>query len=75
MGQGARPVLPANMNAQAIRRAATQRKSSDAELHQAVAQAYGALTIAEIMEAAGCTRPTVYAILRRAGVTLKGAQK
>jgi AcrR family transcriptional regulator len=59
----------------AIEQAATQRTQSDVDLHQAVAEAYGTLTIAEIMEAAGVTRPTVYAILRRAGVTLKGAQK
>jgi AcrR family transcriptional regulator len=45
----------------AIEQAATQRTQSDVDLHQAVAEAYGTLTIAEIMEAAGVTRPTVYA--------------
>jgi AcrR family transcriptional regulator len=59
----------------AIRQAATQRAEADADLHQAVAEAYGTLTIREIMDAAGVSRPTVYAILRRAGVTLKGAVK
>jgi AcrR family transcriptional regulator len=58
-----------------IRRAATQRTDGDVALHQAVAEAYGTLTIREIMDAAGVSRPTVYAILRRAGVTLKGAVK
>jgi AcrR family transcriptional regulator len=58
------------VNAQTIRRAAAQRTTADVDLHQAVAEAYGTLTIAEIMEAAGVSRPTVYAYLRRAGVKL-----
>jgi AcrR family transcriptional regulator len=59
----------------AIKQAATKRSSADTELTQAVADAYGVLPIGEIAEAAGVTRPTVYRLLRDAGVTLKGANK
>jgi AcrR family transcriptional regulator len=59
----------------AIRQAATHRQNADTELTQAVAQAYGTLTVGQIAEAAGVSRPTVYALLREAGVELKGAKK
>jgi AcrR family transcriptional regulator len=59
----------------AIRQAATRRDTADTELMQAVAEAYGAMPVGEIAEAAGVTRPTVYRLLRDAGVTLKGAKK
>jgi AcrR family transcriptional regulator len=59
----------------AIRQAATKRSSADTELVQAVADAYGILPIGEIAQAAGVTRPTVYRLLRDAGVQLKGANK
>jgi AcrR family transcriptional regulator len=58
----------------AIRQAATKRSSADTELVQAVADAYGVLAIGEIAQAAGVTRPTVYRLLRDAGVQLKGAK-
>jgi AcrR family transcriptional regulator len=73
--QAIRRAATPGVSAQRIRHAASDRATADIALHQAVAQAYGTLTIAEIMEAAGVTRPTVYAILRRAGVTLKGQTK
>jgi AcrR family transcriptional regulator len=59
----------------AIRQAATRRDTADTELMQAVAEAYGTLAVGEIAAAAGVTRPTVYRLLRDAGVTLKGATK
>jgi AcrR family transcriptional regulator len=59
----------------AIRQAATKRSSADTELVQAVADAYGVLPIGEIAAAAGVTRPTVYRLLRDAGVQLKGANR
>jgi DNA-binding MurR/RpiR family transcriptional regulator len=58
-----------------IRQAATRVDDSQTELTQAVADAYGILPIGEIAEAAGVTRPTVYRLLRDAGVQLKGANK
>jgi AcrR family transcriptional regulator len=59
----------------AIRYAATRRDTADTELMRAVAEAYGAMPVGEIAAAAGVTRPTVYRLLRDAGVTLKGANK
>jgi AcrR family transcriptional regulator len=57
-----------------ITRAAQRLEEADAELTRAVADAYGVLPIGEIAQAAGVTRPTVYRLLRDAGVQLKGAK-
>jgi AcrR family transcriptional regulator len=58
-----------------IEAAALRLEAADQELMQAVAEAYGTLAVGEIAAAAGVTRPTVYRLLRDAGVTLKGANK
>jgi AcrR family transcriptional regulator len=59
----------------AIRRAATAQGEAHEKYLQAIAQAYGELPVGQIAEAAGITRPTVYRLLRDAGVQLKGATK
>ena len=58
----------------AITNAADALERAHRQLVNAVAEAYGALPIREIAEAAGVTRPTVYSMLREAGVTLKGTK-
>jgi AcrR family transcriptional regulator len=58
-----------------IEAAALRLEAADQELMQAVAEAYGAMPVGEIAAAAGVTRPTVYRLLRDAGVTLKGAKR
>jgi AcrR family transcriptional regulator len=55
--------------------AAQRLNTADEELVGAVANAYGVLPIGRIAALAGVTRPTVYRLLRDAGVQLKGANK
>jgi AcrR family transcriptional regulator len=61
----------------AIRQAASRREEADREFVLAIAKAYDSheLSIVKIAEAAGITRPTVYRLLRDAGVQLKGAKQ
>lgn len=55
-----------------ISQAAQHALKAQHELERAVADAYGTMPVAAIAEQAGVSRPTVYAILREAGVQLKG---
>jgi AcrR family transcriptional regulator len=58
-----------------IARAAKRQTEAQQRLKEAAVAAHGSLTIGEIADAAGVTRPTVYAWLKDAGVEVRSRGK
>jgi transposase-like protein len=58
-----------------IARAAKRQTEAQRRLERAVVAAHGTMPIREIAEAAGVTRPTVYAWLKDAGVEVRSRGK